>query len=368
LIGESDIACRLGGDEFVVFIRVPLDFALDRFAMNLMDSVAQPHFILGAEAEVTASIGVAVVSECGVSFDDVRKKADMAMYNAKQSGKNCYHCYSDELDKEYMKNLNIVNGLKDALSHGLLDLSFQPKVNIQSGKIEGAEALLRWNRGNPEGVRPDEFIPIIESTELIHGIGAWVIKEACIACQQWHDAGYRISVAANVSALQLTRATFQDAVLDALQVSQLDPRFLEIELTEHSLIKENSEVKAQLRALKKLGVGLAIDDFGTGYSNMSYLTRLKVDVLKLDRSYISQICKSEDHLVIVTAIIQMAKVLGMKVVAEGIETEREKQLLQGLRCDFGQGFLWSRAVPSAELLGLLKYSLKSWKEMLPVVS
>ena len=220
-------------------------------------------------------------------------------------------------------------------------------------KIESAEALLRWDRGNPEGIEPNEFIPLIESTELIHSIGAWVINEACRACKEWHDTGARLRVAVNVSALQLTRAGFYEVVVDALERHDLPPDTLEIEITEHSLLKEMPLVKSQLAALKELGVSLVIDDFGTGYSNMGYLTRLQIDTLKLDRSFIAQISQSEEHRVIVTAIIKMANVLGMTVVAEGIETNDDRDILLGLNCDFGQGYLWSPAIPSHALIKLV---------------
>ena len=353
LLKEGDVACRLGGDEFVVMVRTTKEYDFDGFAKKLIKSVAQPFNIVGTEVSVTASIGITVITNAMCSFDDARKKADMAMYKAKQSGKNKYHYYSSELDEEYMRNLNILAGLKDALNHHLLDLYFQPKVKLNSDKIAGAEALLRWNRGNPQSVRPDEFIPIIESTELIHSIGAWVIQESCRACKQWHDAGHKITVAANVSALQLTRANFYDIVAKALEESGLESCYLEIELTEHILIQENKLVKNQLAALKSLGVSLLIDDFGTGYSNMNYLTRINVDALKLDKSFISQIETSEDYLVIVTAIIRMAQVLGMEVVAEGIETKAVRKILSELDCDYAQGYLWSKALENDQFMELL---------------
>lgn len=353
LLGADDLSCRLGGDEFIIIVRANQFFDLDEFAKKLLSAVTQPYDIYGTNAEVTASIGVAVINQSGLSFDDVRKKADMAMYQAKQSGKNQYHYYSAELDKEYMRNLSIVTGLKDAVGKGLLDLHYQPKINLANNRAECAEALLRWTRDNPEGIRPDEFIPVIESTELIHDVGAWVINEACKDCKQFHEKGFPIKMSVNVAAMQLTRQGFYDVVVDALEASGLAPEFLEIELTEHFLLNENHVVESQIDALKKLGVSLAIDDFGAGYSNMSYLTRLKVDVLKLDRSFISQICQSSESLVIVTAVIKMAKVLGMQVVAEGIEQEEEQALLVDLNCDYGQGFLWSKAVPHEEFITFL---------------
>ncbi|WP_158278884.1 putative bifunctional diguanylate cyclase/phosphodiesterase [Leucothrix arctica] len=359
LTRQEDIACRLGGDEFVVFVRAKASFDFDGLAQRAMSAVAQPHYILGAEAEVTASIGIALVSEKGLSFDEVRKKSDMAMYKAKQSGKNKYHYYSESLHTEYMKSLNVLNGLKDALSEGFLDLYFQPQINLETNKIDSAEALLRWNRGNPYGFNPDDFIPVIESTELIHDIGAWVIQEACRACKKWHEQGHHISIAVNVSALQITRFNFYSIVEDALKESGLDANFLEIELTEHVLLTENMEVRSRLKALKDLGIKLAIDDFGTGYSNMNYLTRLRVDVLKLDKSFISEINVSKDSRVIVTAIIEMANVLGMQVIAEGVESIIQRNTLRELGCGLGQGFLWSKALPNLALLAFLDSSLKS---------
>jgi len=353
LLNKNDFACRFGGDEFVLVLCTKLDFDEKAFAKAIMKSLAKPHSILGTESEVTASVGIAIVDDAGTSFDSACKKADMAMYKAKQSGKDNCHLYSDTLDREYMRNLHILSSLKTAVSSNLLDLHFQPKIHLKSNKVEGVEALLRWSRENDDNIGPEEFIPIIESTELIHSVGKWVINEACISCKKWQSAGQSLKVAVNVSALQLTQPNFYQTVVDALEESGLSPTLLEIEITEHSLIKEAPLVKKQLEALKALGVGLAIDDFGTGYSNMGYLTRLQIDVLKLDRSFVSRVTESGEHWVIVIAIIKMAQVLGMKVVAEGIETEIERDVLKGLNCDYGQGFLWSKAVPGTELLKVI---------------
>ena len=353
LTPKNTVACRLGGDEFLMFGRVQSDFDFDGLARTIMRAVAQPHSILGTEAEMTASIGIALVSDAGLSFDEVRKKSDMAMYKAKQSGKNKYHYYSESLDVEYMKSLNVLNGLKDALTEGFLDVYYQPQIDLVNNKVISAEALLRWNRGNPNNYTPGDFIPVLESTELIHEIGAWVLKEACLACKKWHDQGYPISIAVNVSVLQITRLGFYDIVKKVLTESDLDAKFLELELTEHVLLTENTEACSRIKALKKLGIKLAIDDFGTGYSNMNYLTRLKVDVLKLDRSFISKINVSNDTLAITTAIIEMANVLGMKVIAEGIEQKDQRDTLQQLGCSLGQGFLWSKALPMTEFVRFL---------------
>ena len=351
LLDQKGFVCRFGGDEFVVVLQVPHDF--NGFAIRVIESLRQPHSILGTEATVTASVGVAVINDEQLSFTDLCKKADMAMYKAKQSGKNQFHCYSDSLHREYMRNLNIIYELESALENQLLDVFFQPKINLRTNKIDGAEALLRWNRGNDKNIGPEEFIPIIESTELIHSIGAWVINESCRACNAWYVAGKPIRVAVNVSALQLTRPGFYQIVIDALKENNLPAHLLEIEITEHSLISEEPLVRVQLENLKALGISLAIDDFGTGYSNISYLTELKIDALKLDRSFISQMNLLEERRVVVSAILNMAKALSMKVVAEGIETETERGMLKALKCDYGQGYLWSRAVSGQALLALV---------------
>ena len=353
LVADRGFICRFGGDEFVLAVTATQGFDVEGFAIEIMTSLRRPHFTLVTEAKITASIGIMVAKDGLLSFSDLCKKADMAMYKAKQSGKNNYHLYSESLHREYMRNITIVSSLENALTSDLLDVYFQPKVNLQTNDIDSAEALIRWNRRNDDGIGPAEFIPIIESTELIHSIGAWVLNEACRACKEWREQGKTIKVAVNVSALQLTRSNFYQTVVDALKKNGLPAKLLEIELTEYSLITEEPLVKMQLASLKKLGVLLAIDDFGTGYSNIAYLTQLQIDVLKLDRGLIMQIDQLKERRVIVSALIKMAKELDMKVVAEGIETEAEREMIASLECDYGQGFLWAHAVPSFDFIELI---------------
>jgi diguanylate cyclase (GGDEF)-like protein len=360
LVPDKGFVCRFGGDEFVLALPVKQGFDVESFAIDIMKSLRKPHFTLVTEAKITASIGIMVAKDGLLSFSDLCKKADMAMYKAKQSGKNNYHLYSENLHREYMRNLTIVSSLESALRNDLLDVYFQPKINLQTNEIDSAEALIRWNRGNDDGFGPGEFIPIIESTELIHSIGTWVLNEACRACKAWREEGSTIKMAVNVSALQLTRSGFYQIVVDALEQNGLPPELLEIELTEYSLITEEPLVKKQLAALKKLGVVLAIDDFGTGYSNIAYLTQLQIDVLKLDRGLITQIDQLKERRVVVNAVVKMAKELNMKVVAEGIETEAEREAIASLGCDYGQGYLWSKAVPSSEFIVLIGKGAKGF--------
>lgn len=354
LSNPSDGICRLGGDEFII-IKV-MDKALDTdvFAKCILDAVSEPCLLIGTTADVTASVGIAVAEHAGITFDTIRRRADMAMYKAKHTKKGSFHSYSDSLKREYMTNRNIIDGLNSAIKDDLLDLHFQPKVCLATNNVLGVEALVRWHKGNTNNYRPDQFIPIIEKTELIHEVGEWVIRRACFECQSWHKAGCRLSVAVNVSATQLTRDSFYEVVASALKNSGLAAEYLEIELTEHSVIEKNLGIGKQLSALKRLGIKVAIDDFGTGYSNMSYLMRLNVDVLKLDQTFIKKIEASKSSLAIATSIIKMAHSLGMTIVAEGIETAKASLILKELGCNLGQGYLWSKALPSDDLLSYVK--------------
>ena len=254
-----------------------------------------------------------------------------------------------------MPNQPLINRLEKALNDQLFDVYFQPQVDLQTHQIIGAEALLRWKRGNETGIEPEVFMPIVESTELIHHLGAWVMQEACRACKAWQKPDALITVSVNVSALQLARSGFYSMVVDALEQNDLSPALLVIEITEHFLVTETPMVIQQLDALKRLGVALHIDDFGTGYSNIVYLSQLSIDALKLDKRFIAQIDQLNVHQVIVTAMISMAKALGIKVVAEGIERECERDFLASLHCDYGQGFLWSPAVTGSAFLAMINH-------------
>ena len=350
----SDIACRIGGDEFVFIIKRDKQFDIKSFANSLMEVIAAPYLVFNTTIRMTGSIGIAVAPLDGKDFDEIRTKADIAMYESKQLGKNTFSFYSYELHEEALRKKSILTGLKDAIEKGSFDLHFQPKVNLSNGKVESAEALLRWSRDNPNSFTPDEFIPILESTELIHEIGQWVIEEACRVCKKWHDEGFNhLSVSVNVSSVQFMRDNFKTIVFNALEKNNLAPEFLEIELTEHVLIQHNETITAQLKSLKDLGIQLSIDDFGTGYSNLSYLINFKVNTIKLDKSFILELNTSKNHFAVVKAVIQMAHILNLKVVAEGVETVAVKNVLVNLKCDFAQGYLWSKALPEFQFINSL---------------
>jgi len=358
LISLGDITCRLSGDEFLIVISRPKNYNLEQLSEKILKRLSRPIDISEYKIEITISIGAATQSNSTEDFENILKRADLAMHRAKQSGKNQYSFYDDEILEQSTRKLEITNGLKAALKNDDLELFLQPKVDIVSGKITSAEALIRWVGNNPKNFSPAEFIPLIESTELICSIGEWVISNACRLCKELHDNGFeKLSVSVNISAAQFARGGLEKIIIDELQKSQLPPEFLELELTEHILFQDDEGILDELSRIKDLGLSLSIDDFGTGYSNLGYLTKFKVDYLKIDRSFITEIHKLPENIAIVDAIIKMANTLGLKVVAEGVETEQEWSVLKKLNCDLGQGFLWSKPVPSKDFLKLTSESV-----------
>ncbi|MEB8434297.1 EAL domain-containing protein [Cocleimonas sp. KMM 6892] len=347
-VPEGTIVGRMGGDEFTAFLVVDKDFDEDKLAKKILKYISKKHHLFGSPAAVTASIGVASSNED--SFDLLLKKADMAMYLTKNKEKNGYHHYTAELEKKHMKNTIIQDQLKDSLKQELFELHYQPKIDIHTNETIGVEALIRWVKNNPNNYGPGEFMPVMESTKLVHDIGDWVIKEACKTGKHWHDLGHPLTMAVNVSSKQLTNDAFAEQVKAILEVTKFPPEYLQIELTEQFLINENEIVNKQLESLKRLGVSLAIDDFGTGYSNIGYLTRLNVDALKIDQSFVRQLSDPDGICSVIRAITKTAKVMGMKVVMEGIETPYELEQVAELGCDIGQGYLWSKPKPASQLL------------------
>lgn len=353
MINEDEIACRLGGDEFLLVVNRPKSYNIELLAELILKHLSQPIEILDYMVEITISIGATTVENLKDDFETILKRADLAMYRSKQSGKNQYAFYDNEILNQSRRKHEIINGLKAALKNDDLELYLQPKVDIESGKIRSVEALIRWVENNPDNVSPAEFIPLIESTELICSIGEWVISNACRLCKELQDNGFDdISVSVNISAAQFARGNLESIIVEELNKSGLRPECLELELTEHILFQDDETVLEELGRVKDLGLSLSIDDFGTGYSNLGYLTKLKVDILKIDRSFIMNIHKLPDNFAIVDAIIKMASTLGLSVVAEGVETDKEWATLKDLNCDFGQGYLWSRPVAIKEFLKL----------------
>jgi diguanylate cyclase len=337
--GEKNLA-RMGGDEFtIVLIKIASDDDARLVADRLLSVLSNPIYIGGNEVFVTASIGLAVFPRDGEDIEALIKHADMAMYFAKQDGKNRYKFYSETMNAETLRRLAVENELRRAMEREELKVYYQPQMNVLTGFISGMEALLRWDNAILGQISPVEFIPIAEDIGLIVPIGEWVLKAACIQAKAWHDSGIGLPrIAVNVSVNQLRQGNFPELVGRILAETGLEPEALELEITESVVMDRGEESINILRELKKTGISLAIDDFGTGYSNLGYLKRFPIDRLKIDRSFISSIQTDPQSLVITKSVIAIAESMKLSVTAEGVETEEQMALLRTERCNEIQGF------------------------------
>src|ERR1700691_859803 len=355
-IRGSDSVSRQGGDEFVVLL-LELEQAEDAAvtARRMLEAVALPHCIDQHNLHVTASIGVSVYPDDGLDADTLIKNADTAMYQAKENGRRSFQFFKPAMNVRAVERQFIEEGLRRALEQRELMLHYQPKVNLMTGAIAGAEALIRWTHPTRGPIAPVDFIPVAEECGLILPIGAWVLREACAQARTWMDAGLPVtSMAVNVSAMEFRDKNFLDGLFAILSETGLDPRFLELELTESVLMKRVEFTASILQALRKRGVLVAVDDFGTGYSSLSYLRKFPVDALKIDQSFVRQISTAGDDTTIVKAVIGMARSLKLRVIAEGVETLEEVAFLRAYRCEEAQGDYFSRPVPAQQFAMLLK--------------
>ena len=292
---------------------------------------------------MTCSLGISVFPEHGEDAEALIKNADMAMYSAKEQGSNTFCFFTDEMNMVLMERLNLENGLRSAIDKGELFLVYQPQINIANGSVIGMEALIRWQSQEWGLVMPDRFIRVAENSGLIVPIGEWVLRTACRQMKQWQDNGLLLApIAVNVSAVQFRQEGFRELIKQVLDETGLDPQYLELELTESLLLSNEDVMFEVLNGLKSMGLKLAIDDFGTGYSSLSYLRQFPVTKLKIDRSFIREVELNLDDAAITAAIISMAKVLDLKVIAEGIENEAQLLFLMKHECDEGQGYFFSR--------------------------
>ncbi|NQD36790.1 EAL domain-containing protein [Permianibacter sp. IMCC34836] len=353
-----DTVCRQGGDEFLILVSEASDSdAVAALVSKIMTRLLQPYRITGMEITVTCSLGIALYSEDGTDFDTLLKNADTAMYSAKAAGRNGFRFFDAEMNAMVNDHLQLIVGMRQALQRNEFQLHYQPKFDLQSGRLYGAEALLRWLHPERGLIPPNTFIPIAEASGIIVEIGAWVLQEACRQTAQWRQAGYEnwvISV--NLSPVQFRRDNIAATVQSALWNSALPAAALELELTESLLINDSANVSASLGQLRDLGVGLAIDDFGTGYSNLGYLKRFDVQCLKIDQSFVRKLCENSQDYAIVRAIIQMAQSLKIDTVAEGIEDAATLAQLTALGCTGGQGYHWSPALPAEQFLAFAERS------------
>lgn len=323
-------------------------------AEKLLAAFAAPHSIGGHELHLTISIGISVYPDDGIDADAVMQNADAAMYHAKTSGRNNYQFFLPEMNARVVQRLFVKNNLHRAIKHGEFLLHYQPQVDMTSGMIMGFEALVRRQDPNFGLVQPAQFVPVAEESGLIIPIGRWVLREACRQVQAWLRQGLSaVPVAVNISALEFRHKGFLDEVALILRETGLAPRYLELELTESVLMHDAESSVAVLDALKAMGVRLAIDDFGTGYSSLSYLKRFPVDTLKIDQSFVQNIIADSDDATIVSAVIDMARNLGLRVIAEGVETSEQLAFLQSRHCEQGQGFAFSRALPADDIVSFL---------------
>jgi diguanylate cyclase (GGDEF)-like protein len=354
-VRDTDTISRQGGDEFVLILNdLPDPDACLPVLVKILNRLQDPFMADGNELSTSVSIGIAVYPEDGRDFETLRKKADMAMYRAKEAGRNTYHFFDDAMNDEAVEHLQMRNGLRRALERSELVLYYQPQIDLASGRVVGTEALLRWNHPDFGLVAPGRFIPIAEDSGLIVPIGEWVITEACRQAVAWQKAGLpALQMAVNLSAVQFKRGNVEQIVITALQQSGLAPSLLELELTESILIENVEQVLSTVKRLKQLGVKLSIDDFGTGYSSLSYLKRFDIDKLKIDQSFIRDLATDTDDAAIVNAVIQMARSLNLKTIAEGVEHPDMLDLLRGFQCDEVQGYYFARPMPADEFSAYL---------------
>ncbi|SMB25821.1 Diguanylate cyclase/phosphodiesterase with PAS/PAC sensor(S) (fragment) [Sterolibacterium denitrificans] len=355
---NSDILARLGGDEFVIVL-AEIDDAPNtaRMAEKMLTTLGQPYLIDGHQVHITPSIGIAFFPIDGEDSGTLMRHADSAMYHAKSQGRNNVQFFSPELDLFAMRRMRMEHDLREALASRSFELHYQPQVDARSRTIVGVEALVRWRNSARETIMPGEFIEIAEQSGLILPLGECVIDEACRQLRIWRDQGYTaLRMAVNLSALQLRSANLLDFVAATLLKHEIGGEHLELEITESMVMDNPGACIAKLRALRDMGIHLAIDDFGTGYSSLSNLRLMPIHSLKIDRSFVRNIESDSDDLVICTATIALAHNLGLKVVAEGVETSAQRDLLAGHGCDVLQGYLFSKPVDAAAMDALLAVS------------
>jgi diguanylate cyclase (GGDEF)-like protein/PAS domain S-box-containing protein len=357
-VRTCDTVSRQGGDEFVVLltdVEQPENSAIA--AQRMLDAIAEAYSIGDNELHMTTSIGVSVYPEDGIDSETLIKSADTAMYQAKENGRQNYQFFTPAMNVRAVERQSIEEYLRRALERNEFALHYQPKIDLKTRAITGAEALLRWTHPVRGLISPAQFIPVAEDSGLILPIGAWVLREACTQARAWRDAGLpAMSIAVNVSAMQFRNRTFLEDTFAILAETGLNPEYLELELTESVLMKHAEFTASILHILRKRGVQVAVDDFGTGYSSLGYLRKFPLDSLKIDQSFIRQISATPSETTIVSAIISMGRSLKLRVVAEGVETQDEMAFLQAHQCDEAQGYYFSRPVPPQQFAKLLDAS------------
>nr|HEV7954006.1 EAL domain-containing protein [Candidatus Acidoferrales bacterium] len=355
-VRESDTVGRQGGDEFVVVLS-ELEAAENAgiSAAKLLAALTLPYHIGQHDISVPVSIGVSIYPDDGDNAETLISNADIAMYHAKENGRNNYQFFKQEMNTRASERQFIEGGLRVALEHEEFSLHYQPKIDLGTGAVTGVEALLRWKHPERGFIPPAQFIPIAEDTGLIVPIGQWVLREACRQSRAWLDSGFApVPMAVNISAVEFRSKDFVESVRAILHESKLDPQCLELELTESVLMKHAESTVTMLKALKEIGVRLTVDDFGTGYSSLSYLRQFPVDSLKVDQSFVHEISSDKDDAAIVSAVISMGNSLKKRVIAEGVETREQLDFLTAEGCEEAQGYYFNRPMVADQFAKLLE--------------
>lgn len=350
-IKKVDYVCRFGGDEFIVFMpNIQSEEDASKASLEILQLVSENYLYRNIEIFCTCSIGIALAPQDGEDLDTLIKKADIAMYHSKDSGRNSFRFFNPAINRNMLDHISLISGMRKALQDEQFALYYQPKIDLQQNRICGFEALLRWNHPEQGFISPATFIPLAESSGLIIQLGEWVINEACRQTKIWLDKKLLdFSVAVNISSIQFKRGNIDSIVLNALAKAQLPPEYLELELTESLLIEDSERLVHTLAVLRSEGVHFSIDDFGTGYSNLGYLKKFEVGALKIDQSFVRKMDDQTGDAAIVRAIIQMAASLGLRTIAEGVEDASTAALLRSLGCNEAQGYYWARPMPANEI-------------------
>ncbi|OGA97787.1 MAG: diguanylate cyclase [Burkholderiales bacterium RIFCSPHIGHO2_12_FULL_69_20] len=341
---QGDVVARMSGDQFALLVHEADSRGAEATARRVLDAVSHPCSVDGLQFTLTCSVGVAQFPADGSDAEMLMRHAESAMQRAKQGGRGCFRFHQAHQDADMRQRMRLDHAMRQALASQRFRLHYQPQIDLKTGAVIGAEALIRWRDPELGEVSPGQFIPVAEETGFIIAIGDWVLEQAVRQAVRWRDSGLVMPVSVNVSALQFQQADFNDRVASVLREHGLDGALLELELTESILVHDANDALARLSQLSALGVRLAIDDFGTGYSSLAYLKRFPIDRLKIDRSFIKGVPGDESDGAIVRAIVQMAQALAMTVIAEGVETEPQRAFLLELGCDEFQGFLYAPAL------------------------
>jgi diguanylate cyclase (GGDEF)-like protein/PAS domain S-box-containing protein len=334
---------RFGGDEFILILPNTNEYEAKQISIEILRIMKSPFRIQKQKINVSTSIGISMYPNDGEDMNTLIKNADIAMYRSKEQGRNCYFQFNSSMKDHARERMEMEIMLREALERREFVLHYQPKINMTTGKFSGAEALVRWQKSEENLVYPDAFIPIAEETGLIVQIGERVIREACIRCKEWHDQGLTdLSISVNISASQFHKQNIEELIANILKETGLPSHALELELTESTVMKSPEEARIVLKNLKSLGLKISIDDFGTGFSSLSYLRHFPIDTLKIDKSFIMNLDSDHANAMIAKAVISLAHSLNLKVVAEGVENSEQLHFLEKEKCDFAQGYLFSR--------------------------